>query len=279
MEIRCGELTDLEPLLSLFDEAKATIADLGIDQWQTGGPCRETVLEDIRQHRCRVVVIDGQIAATFVTVDYESTYDTIYNGSWVTKGDYIALHRFAIAVKWRGKGIAEAILEEAAKIAGDRSLRIDTHPGNVVMRKMLAKNGFAYCGEIFLQNGDLRVAYEKLLHPSREQIIRQWMGRPVHLVIDRPVGYCHKGMVYPVNYGYIPGTLAADEEPVDVYVLGVTEPLKTFDGWILAAVCRADDVEDKLIAAPVGQSFRAGQIAEAIRFQEQYFQSTLLLPE
>jgi hypothetical protein len=31
------------------------------------------------------------------------------------------------------------------------------------MRRMLEKHGFVYCGIIYLQNGDERVAYEKLL--------------------------------------------------------------------------------------------------------------------
>ena len=46
---------------------------------------------------------------------------------------------------------------------GKSSLRIDTHEGNVVMRRMLEKQGFMPCGTILLQNGDPRVAYEKVL--------------------------------------------------------------------------------------------------------------------
>ena len=46
---------------------------------------------------------------------------------------------------------------------GKKSLRIDTHEGNVVMRKMLEKHSFVHCGTIYLENGDARVAYEKML--------------------------------------------------------------------------------------------------------------------
>ena len=31
------------------------------------------------------------------------------------------------------------------------------------MRRMLEKHGFVHCGTIYLQNGDPRVAYEKVL--------------------------------------------------------------------------------------------------------------------
>ena len=51
---------------------------------------------------------------------------------------------------------------DTARDLGMDSVRIDTHEGNVVMRRMLEKNGFVHCGTIYLMNGDARVAYEKL---------------------------------------------------------------------------------------------------------------------
>ena len=82
---------------------------------------------------------------------------------------------------------------------------------------------------------------------EREALIRDLLGKPVHVEVDRPIGHVHKGMVYPVNYGYIPGILAGDGEAQDAYILGVAEPLKVFDGIVIGAVCRRDDVEDKLV--------------------------------
>ena len=108
---------------------------------------------------------------------------------------------------------------------------------------------------------------------DRAQRIRDLLGKAVHVVVDRPVGHVHKGIVYPVNYGYIPGLVAGDGEEQDVYILGVAEPLEVFDGIVIGAVCRRDDVEDKLVVAPVGTEFHQGQIAQAVQFQEQYFDS------
>lgn len=106
---------------------------------------------------------------------------------------------------------------------------------------------------------------------QRKCIIRQLMGRQVHVIVDRPIGHVHKGMVYPVNYGYIPSILAGDGEEQDAYILGISEPLTEFDGRVIGAVLRADDCEDKLVVAPEGMVFHQGQIAEAVHFQEQYF--------
>ena len=113
---------------------------------------------------------------------------------------------------------------------------------------------------------------------KRLEIIRQHLGKPVHVVVDRPVGYDHHGILYPVNYGFLPGLLAGDEEDQDVYILGVDIPLEEFDGVVIGAALRADDVEDKLIAAPAGMTFTRKQIAEAVFFQEQYFDSVIVLP-
>lgn len=111
---------------------------------------------------------------------------------------------------------------------------------------------------------------------DRKQMILNYMGKAVHVVVDRPVGFCHKGMVYPVNYGYIPGLLAGDGEAQDCYILGVKEPLTEFDGQVVAAICRKNDCEDKLVVAPMGTVYHQGQIAEAVHFQEQYFDTCII---
>ena len=106
--------------------------------------------------------------------------------------------------------------------------------------------------------------------------LRPCLGQTVHVVVDRPIGYNHHGTVYPVNYGYLPGTLAADGEPQDAYILGVDTPLTDFTGTVIAIAQRQNDCEDKLIVVPQGLRLHQAQIAEAIHFQEQYFDSHVL---
>lgn len=168
MEIRKTKSGDVDELLTLLEEARGTIAKLGIDQWQNGYPSREVVLEDVSLERSYVATEDGRICGTFVLIDDgELTYEKIYDGAWKT-GDgqnYIAIHRVAVSVAMRGKGVSTAIIDYAsdyAKKQGRASLRIDTHKGNVVMRRMLEKHGFEFCGVIHLANGDPRVAYERI---------------------------------------------------------------------------------------------------------------------
>jgi 8-oxo-dGTP pyrophosphatase MutT (NUDIX family) len=101
--------------------------------------------------------------------------------------------------------------------------------------------------------------------------LTEFIGKIVHIVVDRPIGYVHKDILYPINYGYIPGAIGGDGEEQDAYILGVNEPISEFDGQVIAVIQRKNDCEDKLVVAPVGSVYHQGQIAEATYFQEQYF--------
>ena len=106
------------------------------------------------------------------------------------------------------------------------------------------------------------------------------IGQKVPIVIDRPVGFVHRTgayeTVYPVNYGYLPGVLGGDGEEQDAYLLGVSEPVAEADAVVIGVVRRRNDAEDKLIAAPEGVVFTKEQIAAAVRFQEQWFDTEIL---
>lgn len=111
---------------------------------------------------------------------------------------------------------------------------------------------------------------------ERTQRLHDLLGKSVHVVVDRPKGFCHAGSVYSINYGYIPGMPGGDGEEQDAYILGVDMPLKSFDGQVVGAIRRKNDVEDKLIVAPAGTVFHQGQIADAVHFIEQYYDTYII---
>lgn len=115
-------------------------------------------------------------------------------------------------------------------------------------------------------------------YAARKALVRSYLGKTVRVVMDRPIGTehpKHKGLIYPVNYGYIEGVLGGDGEELDVYLLGVSKPVREYEARVIAIVHRQNDDEDKLVAAPFGMSFSASQIEEAVRFQEQYYKSVI----
>ena len=111
--------------------------------------------------------------------------------------------------------------------------------------------------------------------------LRKYLGQTVDVVMDRPLGSKHPthGYVYPVNYGYMPGTKASDGEEIDVYVLGVFRPMKEFSGKCIAIVHRLNDVEDKLVVAPCGKTYTKPQISALVEFQERFFKTKIVMAE
>ena len=106
------------------------------------------------------------------------------------------------------------------------------------------------------------------------------IGRIVTVTVDRPLGSLHPkhpDMYYPINYGYIEGVFAADDEEQDAYILGITEPVETFTGPIIAIIHRHDDVEDKWVVAPDGVTYTKEEIEQLTHFQEQYFDIHIIL--
>ena len=114
----------------------------------------------------------------------------------------------------------------------------------------------------------------------RRAIALSLLGNEVTVKIDRPKGAPHPDYpdtVYPINYGYIEGTMGGDGEPVDAYILGVDEPQKLYTGKVIGIVHRKDDIEDKLLVAPIDYTTTPEQAKNEISFVESYFDSDIYL--
>jgi len=110
------------------------------------------------------------------------------------------------------------------------------------------------------------------------KIAKQFLGKEVEVVMDRPMGTKHpkRNYGYPVNYGYIGGVPAPDGEDLDAYYLGVDQPLERAKGTCIAIAHRKDDDDDKLIVVPQGTEMTDQEIMRAIHFQEQWFDTEIV---
>lgn len=59
--------------------------------------------------------------------------------------------------------------------------------------------------------------------------------------------------------------------------MGVDQPVERFIGKIIAIIHRYDDVEEKWVVCPEDASYTKEEIMELIRFQEQYYQSEIIM--
>lgn len=177
MHIRKTSLSDTEDILRILSDASASLKALGLDQWQNGYPGRKELEADIARGESYVVINEegNVIASGMISMAGEPDYDTITEGSWLTESSsdhptYAVVHRLAVSRTAKKRGVASFFFAEAehkARLAGMKSMRIDTHEGNTPMRSLLTKCGFHECGIIILRNCEEgrpeRIAYEKVL--------------------------------------------------------------------------------------------------------------------
>ncbi len=117
-----------------------------------------------------------------------------------------------------------------------------------------------------------------IVYTLRKALVKSYLGKTAEIRIDRPVGSTHPkypDLTYPVNYGYIPDVLGGDGEELDVYLLGVDIPVKECTARIIGIVHRHNDVEDKLVAVSGETNFTKAEIAKAVHFQEQYYDTEI----
>ena len=107
-----------------------------------------------------------------------------------------------------------------------------------------------------------------------------WLGRTLRVVMDRPLGSLHPehGFRYELNYGYVPGFIAPDNEELDAYVVGTDEVLEECEGMVVAVIRRHDDIEDKLVVAVDNRQWDLEAITAAVAFQESGWDSEIIVP-
>lgn len=109
-------------------------------------------------------------------------------------------------------------------------------------------------------------------------IAKEFLGKKVDIVIDRPIGSKHPKYenIYPVNYGYVPGVIMPDGEDLDVYFLGIDGPVEKINGICIAIIHRLDNDDDKLIVVPENFNITNEEIEKLIDFQEKYFKHIII---
>lgn len=161
MTIRKAVKDDLPHIFEIYARARKFMAENGNpNQWGDIKPGKELVESDIEKGISYVCEKDGEILGVFAFIYGEDpTYKIIYDGEWLSDEPYAVIHRIASSGKVKGTG--EFCLKWA--LSQYPNVRIDTHKDNTVMRYLMDKLGFAYCGIIHLEDGDERLAFQKII--------------------------------------------------------------------------------------------------------------------
>lgn len=154
--------THIEDILEAIKQAQYIFKTNNINQWQNGYPNKESIINDIKSNKGYVYIINNKAIGYFYISEYEETYNTIYEGNWLTNKPYYVIHRLVINNEYKNNNIASNIMEYIISLANtnNKNIRVDTHIDNILMQKLLNKYKFKYCGIIHLKDNALRNAYE-----------------------------------------------------------------------------------------------------------------------
>lgn len=197
---------EFDDVMDIIEEGRAALKHLGIDQWQGGSPNEDLIRTDIVTGRTMVAVQDGALLGTLAFFDtIEPDYARVISGRWLSdelaariavpssvtnagiEADspgsdgamptatfgpctYATLHRVAVAAGTARRGVGTFMIQssiELAALMGLKSVRADTHEGNIPMQRMLEHCGLRHCCDITItqpaEQTPRRLGYEIVL--------------------------------------------------------------------------------------------------------------------
>lgn len=152
-----------EEIQAISELAKIVRTDMwnkGLEQWTGNYPAYENFYQDYTNKGLYVLVKDGLIIGSVsIFVENEVAYHEVV---W-EKDKSLVLHRIIVDPAKQGQGYGKRLIEFAlsmAKQGGFGSVKIDTHPDNLKMQKLLKSMNFSYRGYLSSIN---RLAFEKVV--------------------------------------------------------------------------------------------------------------------
>lgn len=165
MKLRPATAADLPTIWTIIQFAIEQRRLDGSRQWQDGYPNPTSLRNDL-DNGCAYVVEEAGELLLYAALIFgpEPAYDAL-EGTWLTNGPSLVIHRVAAAERAKGKGVATSLFRMAEDLCRQRdvpSIKVDTNFDNAPMLRILEKLGYTYCGEVYF-HGSARRAYEKVV--------------------------------------------------------------------------------------------------------------------
>ena len=158
--VRTALKTDLPAIMKVLEAGRQIMISSGNpNQWAQGYPTEEMVLKDIGPGYGKIVEEGGKVAGYFACIPSpDPTYAVIEGGTWLNdEKPYYVIHRIASYPDVHG--VFKTMMAYMEGVTDN--IRIDTHKDNRIMQHCILRYGFTYCGIIYLQSGDERLAYQR----------------------------------------------------------------------------------------------------------------------
>lgn len=170
--IRHAQMSDLDRIMEIIQDAKDYMKLNGSKQWQGGYPNRGVLEKDINTNTLYTYTLDDGTVVGIIALKQEFTKNYVdIDGKWEhdVSDDDLVIHRLAVKKEYRGKKIAKALMLFALDYARKNNihyLKTDTHAKNISMQKTAESVGFEKRGIVtsMLEEEDkFRIAYELII--------------------------------------------------------------------------------------------------------------------
>ena len=162
---KIATINQLDRIWELIQDGIALRKAQGSMQWQNGYPNRNVIKQDIEEQAGFVLLQqDTVIGYMCLKVNNEPQYENI-KGKWLSKGDFLVIHRVVISKEKTGSGFAKELMfyaEDYARSQQISSIKADTNFDNVGMLRLFDIFEYTYCGELVM-NGQPRKGFEKII--------------------------------------------------------------------------------------------------------------------
>lgn len=161
--IRIANEEDLKTAVLIANKGREIMSSNSNPQWDKGYPQKDLLKFDIQLSRLYFVYDEINYDEILGMVVFQKEKDMEYEKEtfWEDTYPYISIHRL-VSLK---KGVGQFVFNEAIALAKreNKSLRIDTHPKNIKMQRLIDYFGFVKKGsfhqEEFIDGCDA-IAYE-----------------------------------------------------------------------------------------------------------------------
>ncbi|MFW5889285.1 MAG: GNAT family N-acetyltransferase [Bacillota bacterium] len=158
--IRKAYENELNDILKIANKTKKNMLNNNLKQWIGNYPNLEVFINDLKLKGLYVYLNDSKIVASIsILEENDIPYKAI---KWYTH-DSLVIHRILVDPIYQHKGIGKALFRKAIELSKKgnyKSLKVDTHPDNIKMQKLIKSMGFKYVGYLESIN---RLAYELIV--------------------------------------------------------------------------------------------------------------------
>ncbi|MDF2880604.1 MAG: N-acetyltransferase [Clostridiaceae bacterium] len=163
--IRKATINDLHTIMAIIKETIIEMHSYNNNQWDENYPQEKDFKNDIESQQLYVSVKDGQVVGlACINMDEPIEYQGL---NWQENSESMVIHRMAVDIHLRRKGIGMELMNFADKLALENHiphLKTDTFSLNTKMQCLFKKCGYNFVGEMNFKGKALPFySYEKIL--------------------------------------------------------------------------------------------------------------------